>query len=64
MNAQDVPDERLGPETEIDETAGDAGKVPVQPNVSPAPTADHDTEGQGGKVFALDGSDAEDSGRP
>ena len=59
MNERHVPDDRPGPETEARKNAGDADKGQAKQQVSLSKTPDNDTEGQGGKVFAVDQTDAE-----
>ena len=53
MDEQYVPDKRPGPATETPSNAGDA-KNQASKKSSPATPVDNDTEGQGGKVFAVD----------
>ncbi len=59
MNKQHVPDDQPGPATEVGNKADRAKPRDPAPERSIVPNPDSDTEGQGGKVFSVDQSDAE-----
>jgi hypothetical protein len=59
MKEQDMPAERTGPTTETPATTRDDRAPRPTETLPTGITTDDDTEGQGGKVFAIDESDAE-----
>ena len=59
MNKQHVPDEQPGPATEDGKNADRVKQRQPSQEPSIVPTPDNDTEGQGGKVFSVDQSEAE-----
>jgi hypothetical protein len=59
MKEQDVPDQMTGPTTETPATTRhDSAPRPTQ-KLPTGVTTDDDTEGQGGKVFAIDEAGAD-----
>jgi hypothetical protein len=61
MKEKAAPDERTGPTTETaTSTPHESSRQPAE-KLAPPTVTDNDTEGQGGKVFAIDQAEAEDA---